>query len=458
MKFKWLLAVWILASAVSSYRLTKALPASANLSSVDRLSGWHLPGETTHGHGQIELKCQACHDRGGGVREESCHECHGAALKDARDTHPKKKFDDPSNAHMLTILDARSCLSCHAEHAADRTEKMGVSVPQDFCWQCHQDVAEDRPSHAEMAFDSCSNAGCHNYHDNTALYENFLSKHLDEPSLLEDGRVTARVRAWAERGRNALGPPLGLDDQDGPGDSTDAAYEAHVVAWSQSGHAAAGVNCSACHQPSGDSESSVWSDAVSTATCGRCHQDNVDGWHDGLHGLRPAAGLPPMRPELARLPMQASATGTKLDCNVCHGPHETNTLTAAADSCLQCHADSHSLAWTETAHAELWRSEVAATSTGDNSRLGIGVSCATCHLPRRDDGSVEHNQNATLEPSEKMVRQVCLNCHGTQFSLDALASEQAASQCYGQSPTAEVDSLEMVRRWFEQQDARRRNR
>ena len=34
---------------------------------------------------------------------------------------------------------------------------------------------------------------------------------------------------------------------------------------------------------------------------------------------------------------------------------------------------------------------------------------------------VNHNQNANLTPNEKMLRTVCLQCHGLQFSMDALA-------------------------------------
>ena len=459
-----LAAVWLVASVASAVRLAVALPQPAGSERTDALSDWHLPGETTHGHYQIELKCQACHDRGGGVREQSCVDCHGAALKAGRDTHPKSKFDDPSNAHLLTVLDARSCLACHEEHVADRIGQMaaradapmGVSVPQDFCWQCHEDVADDRPSHVGLAFDTCSNVGCHNYHDNTALYENFLAKHLDEPSVLDDPRRPPPSRPKPPT------DPLTPADQDAPpevaaraGQDGRSGHDEHVLAWSQSGHAAAGVNCTACHQPeAAGATSGVWSDAVATATCAGCHASETDGWHDGLHGMRPAAGLEPMRPELARLAMRPEVAGVALDCNVCHGPHRADTQLAAADSCLTCHDDTHSRAWSETTHAVLWRDEQSALASGDDSLAGTGVSCATCHLPRTEDG-VEHNQSATLQPREKMVRTVCLDCHGAQFALDAMADPDGVATCYGQPPAGAVDSLEMVRRWFEQKAARR---
>jgi hypothetical protein len=40
---------------------------------------------------------------------------------------------------------------------------------------------------------------------------------------------------------------------------------------------------------------------------------------------------------------------------------------------------------------------------------------------------VQHNQNETLEPAEKMIRPVCLHCHGLGFSIDALAGRRVAS-------------------------------
>ena len=444
MNAKWLLAVWIAASAVTSYRLLRALPAPVDSPNFDLVSAWHLPGETTHGHGQIELKCQACHDRGG-VREQSCNDCHADALKAGRDTHPAKKFDDPSNAHLLTVLDARSCITCHTEHAAEKTAKMGVSVPADYCWQCHQDVADDRPSHASFAFDSCSTVGCHNYHDNTALYENFLAKHDNEPWLLDNPRRRDR-----QPSQPAL-QPLTAANHDGLAD----ADPTHVQDWATSAHAAAGVNCSGCHQPSGrHAGSETWTDAVPTSVCAGCHEDNVDGWHDGLHGMRPAAGLSPMQPGWATLPMKASAASRELTCHVCHGPHRTDTVAAAADACLQCHDDEHSRAWESTAHAALWREEAAAN---DAALIGTGVSCATCHMPVGEDGRVEHNQNATLEPREKMVRAVCMNCHGLEFTFDALHDPLGVSQCYSQRPSHAVDSVDMVTRWLAEK-RRQRNR
>jgi hypothetical protein len=34
-----------------------------------------------------------------------------------------------------------------------------------------------------MAFNTCNSAGCHKFHDNRALYEDFLAKHLTSPAM-----------------------------------------------------------------------------------------------------------------------------------------------------------------------------------------------------------------------------------------------------------------------------------
>ena len=72
--------------------------------------------------------------------------------------------------------------------------------------------------------------------------------------------------------------------------------------------------------------------------------------------------------------------------------------------------------------------EAIANRLAGEGAANTGVSCATCHLPREPhrEGDeevvrVQHNQNDNRRPNEKMMRNVCLKCHGAQFSLDALA-------------------------------------
>ena len=52
------------------------------------------------------------------------------------------------------------------------------------------------------------------------------------------------------------------------------------------------------------------------------------------HGVRLALDLPPMQPNLARLPMKTKTPDRELQCNTCHGAHRYNTRKAAVESCL----------------------------------------------------------------------------------------------------------------------------
>ena len=63
---------------------------------------------------------------------------------------------------------------------------------------CLIETPEQRPSHKDFAFNSCATAGCHNYHDNRALYENFLSKHSDELDMLDSQMVMLRSSSQTE--------------------------------------------------------------------------------------------------------------------------------------------------------------------------------------------------------------------------------------------------------------------
>ena len=93
-----------------------------------------------------------------------------------------------------------------------------------------------------------------------------------------------------------------------------------------------------------------------------------------------AAGLSPMTPAMARLPMQPHVLHRELDCSSCHGAHDYDTRYAAVEACLQCHADDHSLAYMNTTHFTLWQNEMSGAAPA-----GTGVSCATCHMPRLEN-------------------------------------------------------------------------
>jgi hypothetical protein len=140
-----------------------------------------LPGRTTAGHYQIELACDSCHTPYRGVQQDACLKCHEEELRVAEDSHPAAKFIDPRNAERVAKLDARLCIACHLEHRPEMTTTMGVTLQKDNCFYCHSDIAKERPSHEGMAFSTCESSGCHNFHDNRALYEEFLNKHRAQP-------------------------------------------------------------------------------------------------------------------------------------------------------------------------------------------------------------------------------------------------------------------------------------
>jgi formate-dependent nitrite reductase cytochrome c552 subunit len=155
-----------------------------------------------------------------------------------------------------------------------------------------------------------------------------------------------------------------------------------------------------------------------------------------------------MRPELARQPMKVLAYGRELGCTSCHSAHSFDIVKAQVEACLGCHDDTHSRAYIGSPHHRLWQAEL----TGQ-AQKGSGVSCASCHMPliKADGGAgdawifVNHNQNDNLRPSEKMIRSICNDCHGLQFSLDALADDRLALSNYAGHPIIRVRSIDWAR-------------
>lgn len=403
-----------------------------------------LPGITSHGHYQIELACDSCHGDafgGGEALQEACVRCHADELKAARDSHPRSKFTDPRNADSVALLDARYCVTCHREHKPEVTHAMGVTLPDDICFTCHQDVAKERPSHKDMAFDSCASAGCHNYHDNQALYENFLVKHGGEPAQLKNQVVAQRnLHQWSLAVAPHTVVPLEAADADAPADKQ-LKPEAFQH-WVNSAHADGGVNCSDCHLQKDKS----WIDRPGVKVCEACHGQEVQGFTKGKHGMRLAQGMSPITPAMARLPMKNDAPKRGLDCNSCHGAHSGDLKQAAVESCLSCHNDEHSKNYPNSAHARLWQQELAGEGVP-----GSGISCATCHLPRETQRlqgepriAVQHNQNLNLRPNEKMVRGVCMSCHGYEFSINALADAALIKNNFSSAPGVVIKSTGMA--------------
>ena len=400
----------------------------------------YLIGETTHGHYQIELSCESCHTESFSDREviqKACENCHNEELEMANDSHPKNKFTDPRNADRLKVLDARYCVECHTEHRPEETHPMGLTLPEDYCFRCHEDVAENRPTHEGLGFETCASAGCHNYHDNKALYEDFLVKHAADPAIAPHPVLPAIDHEVKNPAPKADAPSDWLDD--------------HVVIsqWEMSAHAKGDVNCGGCHQD----EANQWVRKPTTEVCGTCHEKQEEGFLLGKHGMRIAAGLSPMTPAQSRLPMKNAHSDKPLNCISCHNDHIFDREFAAEGACMGCHNDEHSQAYHESKHAALWRGEKRgrAEQRGDIAE-GQGVSCASCHLPREThenlDGApvvmVQHNQNANLRPNEKMIRSVCMNCHGLGFAIDALADPELIKNNFQGLPQHHIESIDMA--------------
>jgi hypothetical protein len=425
---------WIAASVVT---LALAGYFTSRLLGEDRLV--FTPGVMTHGHYQIELACNACHMPFAGVNQQACIDCHGTRLAASNDSHPKKKFEDPRNADRLEVLNALVCVTCHLEHRPQQTRAMGVTLPHDYCFHCHQEVGEDRPSHKDLAFNSCATAGCHNYHDNTALYEDFLVKHANEPEITARPVMPARdLASWMRVSGLAGKKPLGRGEQDAPAVH---ANDKAVNEWAVSAHARSGVNCRDCHQPK---DQALWNARPGLEACSGCHERESKGFLGGKHGMRLVQKLPVMTPAQARRPMKADAHDRGLGCNSCHSAHAFDTRVAAAEACLGCHDDDHSRAYEGSPHHRLWQAELSGAASP-----GHGVTCATCHLPRethrQDEISavrVEHNQNWNLRPNEKMAKSVCLNCHGLGFVLDALADSRLIASNFTGKPARHIESVE----------------
>ncbi len=439
----WLWISWLIASVIGATWFANTLMFSEDKSTL-------LIGEATHGHHQIELACSSCHtDPFGGkeILQNACLNCHEQELTDAFDSHPKKKFTDPRNADLIEVIDARYCVSCHTEHKESFTHPMGLTLPEDYCFHCHEDIGEERPSHKDLAFDSCASAGCHNFHDNRALYEAFLLEHANEPWLLEIAQLSEKNHASLNAKPDAPATP----------DPTLAlSYPSMHDEWDRSKHAQAGVACQHCHQS--DSMDENWLEKPGVAVCQGCHDREAEGFLSGKHGMRLAESvrsaieLEAVRPADGRLTFHENALETVHGCNSCHSAHEFNPQKAATESCLNCHADEHSMAFLDSPHGVLWQQEI-----DGEIAPGEGVSCATCHMPRIENTHrgttvvhVEHNQNATLRPNEKMIRPVCMQCHGLAFSIDALADENLIRTNFSGKPELHIPSID----WSVERDKR----
>lgn len=212
--------------------------------------------------------------------------------------------------------------------------------------------------------------------------------------------------------------------------------------WETSAHAFAEVNCSSCHQ---DQETQTFLAQPNQESCRRCHGEAVETFLLGKHGIRTAEDMSPLRPAMARLPMHPDALDRTMTCGSCHNVHSVQTMPAAVDACLTCHNDTHSLNYSKSQHAQLF----AADRDRDLDRPSAeSVTCATCHLPRHSVGeaiTVNHNNTYTLLPRDRMVKEVCMNCHGVEFAYDSIFDDQLVEDNFSRSPTQQLATFDMIR-------------
>ena len=443
--------LWICASVLLAIVLAYLLLANG----VSKVI--FMPGELSMGHHQLEESCEICHADsfgGGKVLLEACINCHGDERVKPFDSHPRSKFKDPRNASRLEKINALQCTSCHVEHKPEITLKDGLTQPKDVCFHCHAEIAEERPSHEGMKFDTCKDSGCHNFHNNRALYTDYLVKHMDVPANTEYPHVPDKE--FLNVLEDIIDYPhdfypvttLELSSIDAPKESQE--NENIRNDWLETAHAKAGVNCSGCHQERNEEGGLLpWNDHPGIESCQSCHGTEVDRFKLGKHGMRIAAGLSPMTPKNAKLPMHKEALHQELTCVSCHAAHRFDTKKAAVEGCLECHADNHSLAYKDSPHYELWQQQAA-----NDDNINSGVSCATCHMPRVDyDVSewlsrviVDHNQSANFSPNSKMIRSSCIHCHGLTFAIDSLADQELINNNFKGQPSIHVESVDLARK------------
>jgi hypothetical protein len=284
---------------------------------------------------------------------------------------------------------------------------------------CHDDVLQKRANHRGLARGSCMNGGCHNYHDNSALSSAFITEQLAHPPAIRD------AFPLDFRAPHALPATRQV-----PRTVSDSREKTIAWRWEQSAHARNDVTCARCHEHDGEKIA-----RPDERVCASCHGFEVDGFRHGKHGARRAVGQPPLRPEQARLPMNADAYGSELGCATCHDPHALDVDYASTSACLVCHADEHSRAFASSSHA---RTE---------------VTCATCHLPRVEvetaDGhgrvAVVHNNSLTLAPRDRMAAMVCVKCHDIELALSALFDDASVRSNFALASARTHPSIEMAR-------------
>lgn len=221
--------------------------------------------------------------------------------------------------------------------------------------------------------------------------------------------------------------------------------------WQTSAHALADINCSSCHQ---NQETKQFVAQPTEESCQSCHEHSVDTFLLGKHGIRTFEGMSPLTPAMAHLPMKDGVADKQMDCNTCHNVHTVNTYQASVDSCLTCHSDNHSLNYQNSPHAQIFQKIGTLPRPDKNS-----VTCATCHLPREKSGDsilVNHNNTYTLKPRDRMVKEVCMNCHGVEHAYNSIFDDELVEANFARPPNQKMSTFQLVRD-LEQKRSSKRN-
>ncbi|MEM9484377.1 MAG: cytochrome c3 family protein [Cyanobacteria bacterium P01_F01_bin.116] len=213
--------------------------------------------------------------------------------------------------------------------------------------------------------------------------------------------------------------------------------------WQTSAHALNDVNCASCHQ---NEDTKEFIETPNHETCQSCHEQAVDTFLLSKHGIRLLEGKNALTPAMARLPMKHDAMQQQMNCNACHDVHSANTVEASVDACLTCHDDNHSLNYQNSKHAGLFADSQSLPRPGAGA-----VSCSTCHLPRELHGSnddpvveVNHNNTYNLKPQDRMVGDVCMNCHGLEWSYNSIFDPELVEANFDRPPNLEMESFALM--------------
>lgn len=227
--------------------------------------------------------------------------------------------------------------------------------------------------------------------------------------------------------------------------ATEQEIQEIVELWQPSAHALNDVNCASCHQ---NDESNEFVANPDHESCRSCHEQPVDTFLLGKHGVRLLEGESPLTPAMARIPMKQDAFDQQMTCNACHNVHSVNTMQASVDSCLTCHDDTHSLNYENSKHAKAVFAGQPLPRPGSES-----VTCASCHLPRTAHKSAEgvqvakvnHNNTFTLKPRDRMVGEVCMNCHGVEYSYNSIFDDDLVEANFARPPTLHHQTFDLMR-------------